>query len=91
MPENPIVDAHFRLWMRDHPLTDTAWHAPPTDASTEELIATHDRHGLIFGVVAAASIHGNTGITSAARLRRTAVSAPRQSSPRAPTFTVWSG
>jgi predicted TIM-barrel fold metal-dependent hydrolase len=81
--ENPIVDAHFHLWMRDHPLTETAWHAPPTDAPTEELIATHDANGVLFGVVAAASIHGEysdyvrDALRRHRRLRATAVLQPR--------------
>jgi predicted TIM-barrel fold metal-dependent hydrolase len=81
--DSPIVDAHFHLWMRDHPLTDTAWHAPPTDASTEELLATHDRHGVLFGVAAAASIHGEysdyvrAAVRAHRRLRATAILSPR--------------
>lgn len=82
-PEAPLVDAHFHLWMRDHPLTDTAWHAPPTDAPTEELIATLDKHDVVFGVVAAASIHGEYrdyvrgALRRHRRLRATAVLNPR--------------
>jgi len=83
LPEAPRVDAHFHLWLRDHPLTETAWHKPPTDAATEDLIATHDRHGIAFGVVAAASIHGEfsdyvrEALRKHARLRATAVLSPR--------------
>ncbi|HEY5551903.1 MAG TPA: amidohydrolase family protein [Opitutaceae bacterium] len=83
MQDTPLVDAHFHLWMRDHPLTATAWHAPPTDAPTEELIATHDRNGIVFGVVAAASIHGEFrgyirhALKSHRRLRATAVLSPQ--------------
>lgn len=79
----PLVDAHFHLWMRDHPLTDTAWHAPPTDAPVEDLIATHDKHGVVFGVVAAASIHGEyrdyvrRALKLHRRLRATAVLSPK--------------
>jgi predicted TIM-barrel fold metal-dependent hydrolase len=81
--EAPIVDAHFHLWMRDHPLTPTAWHAPPTDAPVGELLATHDRVGVIFGVVAAASIHGEyrdyirAALQAHRRLRATAVLSPQ--------------
>jgi predicted TIM-barrel fold metal-dependent hydrolase len=69
--------------MRDHPLTATAWHAPRTDASIDDLIATHDRHGIIFGVVAAASIHGEyrdyirRALAAHPRLRATAILSPR--------------
>lgn len=81
--DSPIVDAHFHLWMRDHPLTETAWHAPPTDASTEELLATHDENGILLGVVAAASIHGEyrdyaqAALRAHRRLRATAILSPR--------------
>ena len=81
--EGPIVDAHFHLWMRDHPLTDTAWHAPPTDASIEDLNAVHERNGVLFGVVAAASIHGEysdyvrRALNANRRLRATAILPPR--------------
>jgi predicted TIM-barrel fold metal-dependent hydrolase len=83
LPEAPRVDAHFHLWLRDQPLTETAWHKPPTDAATEDLIATHDRHGIAFGVVAAASIHGEfsdyvrEALRKHPRLRATAVLSPR--------------
>ena len=71
------------MWTRDQPLTATAWHAPPTDAPTEELIATLDAHGVVFGVIAAASIHGEyrdyvrKALKAHRRLRATAVLAPR--------------
>ena len=79
----PIVDAHFHTWRIDHPLTDTAWHAPPTDAPTDEYIRLMDRHGIIFGVVAAASIFGEyndyvrAALKAHPRLRATAVLSPR--------------
>jgi predicted TIM-barrel fold metal-dependent hydrolase len=81
--DGPIVDAHFHLWMRDHPLTDTAWHAPPTDAPVADLNAAHAANGVLFGVVAAASIHGEysdyvrASLKANRRLRATAVLGPR--------------
>jgi predicted TIM-barrel fold metal-dependent hydrolase len=81
--DSPIVDAHFHLWMRDHPLTPTAWHAPPTDAPVENLLAAHDQVGVLFGVVAAASIHGEyrdyirAALKAHRRLRATAVLSPQ--------------
>jgi predicted TIM-barrel fold metal-dependent hydrolase len=81
--DSPLVDAHFHLWMRNHPLTATAWHAPPTDAPVEELLATHDRVGVILGVVAAASIHGEyrdyiqRALKAHRRLRATAILSPQ--------------
>ena len=79
----PLVDAHFHAWRLDHPLTDTAWHAPPTDAPIDKFIEIMDRHGVVFGVIAAASIFGEYNDYSRAalkaypRLRATAVLSPR--------------
>ncbi len=79
----PLVDAHFHTWRIDHPLTDTAWHAPPTDAPIDRFIELMDRHGIIFGVVAAASIFGEyndyvrAALKARPRLRATAVLSPR--------------
>lgn len=53
------MDSHLHIWTRDQPLTDTAWHAPPTNAPLEECLQTLDAHGVVFAVVAAASIHGD--------------------------------
>lgn len=79
----PLVDAHFHTWRLDHPLTDTAWHAPPTDAPIDEYLKVMDRHGVIFGVVAAASIFGEyndyvrAAVKARPRLRATAVLSPK--------------
>ncbi|MCB1461818.1 MAG: amidohydrolase family protein [Nitratireductor sp.] len=79
----PIVDAHFHTWRLDHPLTGTAWHAPPSDAPIDEFIRLMDKHGIIFGVVAAASIFGEyndyvrAAIAAHPRLRATAVLSPK--------------
>lgn len=78
----PLVDSHFHLWQTDHPLTDTAWHAPPTEAPLEEFIKLMDERGIIFGVVAAASIFGEYNdyvrscIRAHKRLRATAMLSP---------------
>lgn len=80
--EAPIIDSHLHLWRRDDPLTDRAWHAPPTDATVEACLAELDRQGVIFAVVAAASIHGEyadyvrAALKAHRRLRATAVLAP---------------
>ncbi len=81
-PEPPLVDAHFHIWTRDLPLTDTAWHKPPTDASLEECLKTLDEHGVVFGVIAAASLHGEyndhvrAALKAHRRLRATATLSP---------------
>ena len=59
MANAPMVDAHFHLYLRDQPLTDWAWHHPPEDAGADQFLPLMDRHGIGFGVVAAASLHGD--------------------------------
>lgn len=54
----PLVDSHFHIWTTDLPLIATAWHREVTEASTERLLKLLDDHGVLFGVVAAASLHG---------------------------------
>ncbi|WP_137176362.1 amidohydrolase [Roseomonas sp. AR75] len=54
----PLVDTHFHLYTRDMPIEPWAWHHPPEDASAEQFIEVMDRHGVGFGVVAAASLYG---------------------------------
>ncbi len=53
----PLVDAHFHLYTADMPLAANAWHHPGEDAAIARLIATLDEHGILFGVVSAASIY----------------------------------
>lgn len=77
--EPPVIDAHLHIWRTDQPLTDTAWHRPPTEAGIEECVAELDRQGVIFAVVAAASIHGQyfdyvrKALRAHRRLRATAI------------------
>jgi predicted TIM-barrel fold metal-dependent hydrolase len=56
--DSPLVDTHFHVYTRDMPITPWAWHHPPEDASAEQFIKVMDRHGIGFGVVAAASLYG---------------------------------
>lgn len=80
--DTPLVDAHFHLYTTDMPLMPWAWHHPPEDASAEQFLEVMDRHGVGFGVVAAASLHGpyNDYVIRALRrhkrLRGTAFVAP---------------
>lgn len=55
----PLVDTHFHLYTTDMPTQSTAWHRPTNDASIERCLETLDRHGVLFGVVAAASLYGD--------------------------------
>lgn len=52
----PIVDSHAHVYTTDMPLSATAWHKPPADATIEQYIATLDRHGVQYAVLAAASL-----------------------------------
>jgi predicted TIM-barrel fold metal-dependent hydrolase len=70
MEHPPLIDCHLHVWTRDMPLTDTAWHVPPTDAPFEECVETLDRHGVAFAVIAAASIHGQYNDYSRLAMRR---------------------
>ena len=55
-PEAPIVDSHAHVYTTDMPLSATAWHKPPADATIDQYIATLDRHGVKFAVLSAASL-----------------------------------
>lgn len=78
----PLIDSHLHIWTRDMPLTDTAWHAPPTDAVLQTCLDTLNTHGIVFAVIAAASIHGDyfdytrAAIKAHKHLRGTAIMAP---------------
>lgn len=78
----PLIDCHLHLWRRDHPLTDTAWHAPPTDATLEDCLTELDRQGVLFAVIAAASLHGEyadyvrAALKAQRRLRATCILPP---------------
>lgn len=82
-PNNtPLIDSHLHIWARGMPLTDTAWHAPPTDAMLETCLDTLDANGVVFAVIAAASIHGEyfdytrAALKAHKRLRGTAIMSP---------------
>lgn len=83
--EPPLVDAHFHIYTTDLPLDAAAWHRPPEDADCDRLLAVLDAHGVLFGVVAAASLHGeyNDHVRDALRrhrrLRATAIVSPTAS------------
>jgi predicted TIM-barrel fold metal-dependent hydrolase len=80
--DQPLVDSHFHVYTTDMPLTATAWHRPPTDATIESAIETLDRHGVTFGVIAAASLYGDyndymlEAVQRHKRLRATAIVKP---------------
>jgi predicted TIM-barrel fold metal-dependent hydrolase len=64
------------------PLSATAWHKPPEDATIESYVATLDEHGVRYAVLAAASLYDDYNEYSIlatrkhARLRTTAIVRP---------------
>ncbi len=80
--EAPLVDVHAHVYTRDMPMTGTAWHAPTEDATIERYLATLDAHGVVFGVLAAASIYGDyndyqiEAVRRHKRLRATIIARP---------------
>lgn len=69
-PEAPLVDTHFHVYTRDMPLDGGAWHSPPEDASIERMIRTLDEHGVLFGVMSAASLFGDYNEYTRLAMRR---------------------
>lgn len=57
--EPPIVDAHAHILVAGMPFKDDAWIRPSYEYSAEDFLAELDRHGISFGVIAAASFHGD--------------------------------
>ena len=55
----PLVDCHAHVYTRAMPASDAAWHLPPHDATIEDYVATLDENGVLFAVLAAASIYGD--------------------------------
>lgn len=52
----PQVDAHAHVFTRDLPVSPHAWTLPERDYTAEDWLATLDRHGIGFGVIAALSL-----------------------------------
>ncbi|GAA4330375.1 amidohydrolase family protein [Pigmentiphaga soli] len=57
--EPPLVDAHAHIYTLDMPMSGSAWHKPPADATIGQYLKTLDDHGVRFAVMAAASIYGD--------------------------------
>ena len=56
--EPPLVDSHFHIFPRGLPYTATAHSRPDYSQTVEEHVATMDKYGVQFGVVAAMSLTG---------------------------------
>lgn len=50
-----VVDSHAHIFTREMPLIDRPRHRPSYDFTVEDYLATLDKHGVRYGVIAAAS------------------------------------
>jgi predicted TIM-barrel fold metal-dependent hydrolase len=67
---SPLIDTHAHIYTLDMPQPGSAWHRPPGDATVAQYLETLDRAGVLFGVLAAASIFGDYNDYSLAATRR---------------------
>lgn len=70
MTPAPVVDSHAHAFTLDVPLAPGAWHQPPAAAPIEDYLATLDRHGVLFGVLAGASIFADRNAYALEACRR---------------------
>jgi predicted TIM-barrel fold metal-dependent hydrolase len=81
--EAPLVDTHFHVWTTDMPIVGAAWHKGVQPATIEQALKVLDDHGVVFGVIAAPSLHATyfdymrVAVKKHKRLRSTAVIDPR--------------
>ncbi len=78
----PLVDTHAHIYLRDHPVVATATHRPERSFTDADFLHTLDDHGVLFGVIAAASFMGSfndyslQALKAHRRLRATAIVEP---------------
>lgn len=58
-PAPPLVDAHAHIFTRAMPFAADAHSRPDYDYGVEAYLADLDRHGIRYGVIAAASLYGD--------------------------------
>jgi len=56
--EPPIVDSHAHIFLRDMPMSRSAWFKPDYGFTADEYLDVLDSHGVHFGVIAGISIYG---------------------------------
>ncbi len=66
----PLVDTHAHIYRTDVPLVDGATHRPQRAFTTDDYLRTLDDHGVLFGVIAAASFMGSYNDYSLQALRQ---------------------
>lgn len=69
-PDAPLVDSHAHVYTTDMPLSPTAWHRPPEDATIERYVATLEQHAVKYAVLAAASLFDDYNEVSIEAARR---------------------
>lgn len=55
----PIIDSHAHIFTARMPFAPDAWIQPDYEYPVEAYLADLDRHGISFGVIAAASLYGD--------------------------------
>ena len=66
----PFIDTHAHIFLKDMPSLPGSPHTLDYDFSAEDYLATLDRHGVHFGVIAAASNHADYNDYTLACLER---------------------
>jgi len=81
----PVVDAHAHIFHQGMPLINNPRHQPTYDFMLADYLAQLDRHGIDFGVIAAASLWGDfndytrDSVSGCDRLRGTVILHPGKS------------
>jgi predicted TIM-barrel fold metal-dependent hydrolase len=76
--EPPLIDCHAHIWGAEMPYVSTAWTRPDYVYAAEDFLADLDAQGILFGVIAAASLFGTyndyviRALRASKRLRGTA-------------------
>src|SRR5690349_5975282 len=68
-PLPPVVDSHAHIFVKRMPLSGAGAVHPDYEYTAEDFVADLDRHGVTFGVVAAATRYGDYNDYSLATLR----------------------
>ena len=58
MTDTALVDCHFHLFDKTLPFVERPRHTPDYDFTAEQVLATFDRYGIAYGVIAGASLYG---------------------------------
>jgi predicted TIM-barrel fold metal-dependent hydrolase len=70
LPLPPIVDCHAHIFTKRMPLAGAGAVHPDYEYSAEDFVADLDRHGVTFGVIAAATLYGDYNDYTLGALRK---------------------